>query len=919
MFSQEFKETMYEPWSAEYVKYDDIVADMEKRLEHRWNEKDELDFKMAISSEADKVDYFISRKQREIDSRLAYCERSLTQNRDMSQNVSRNLFDSTDDTLTEILMDLNDLSKFTRYNVLAIQNLIQKHDSTTPFNAHPLFVDIIRSKSLDRQRFDIALVKVSTLHELCKNKGQSTANPLQHSRNTNNVELTTAKYWIHADNITELKALLLFNLPVVVYNPNKPIEPSDSAVSTVYFDNPDFDLYQGTLQRDENAEIIRFRWYGTLESRQVYIERRAHRATEADGRTIRDRICMNAIKIQDFIMGKYTADQYANDLRANAAALKLTDEAIRNNHGIATRIMTSIRQKRLEPVMRIFHNRTTFQSPANQGLRITLDTELTFVREDGKMERRQGSWRRPDMNIQFPFDNINPNDIQRFPYALLETKFESRGNHPPEWLSRLLESHLVHEVPRFSKYLQGVSHFWNPRLPMLPWWLSELNVDIRNTNMASNFSGLSRSKSLKPLIDGKYRVGYLESQLQHSTTLIRSESSRKKAELTRGPSTRSMIRTRLPDMNRPSNLSAIQHHGSPNPFSSNTNSPRSLSPQTHNSQSANGHNPFDDPIWSQNDHISYDVPGWGTQDSMNGSGSTARSRTINNSTPNGDGRRLNEFHDTSSAEYLIGNKGTSPLSFNVYTEKLTHPNNLGGDDGRPNDSFATTERKGVVLTDVEKGASQTTIKKINKIDPKIYFANERTFIHWLNFSAMLLSVAMILLNFGDSLNRTVGILLFSIAFILAIYATVFYRWRGHRITHKPDQRYDDFYGPIILIVLFVGGLILNFALRFNAPYDAGSGHYLGVNTATIIPPQSTYAPNIPSFNIPVPTTAATDFTDGITYPTDSFDSAFSDIEDPATDFATDTDTGIIDDTIQTGIEGVSEPIDSTVPTGAIVP
>ncbi|KAG1219220.1 hypothetical protein G6F68_021451 [Rhizopus microsporus] len=40
-------------------------------------------------------------------------------------------------------------------------------------------------------------------------------------------------------------------------------------------------------------------------------------------------------------------------------------------------------------------------------------------------------------------------------------------------------------------------------MPLLPWWLPEMDIDIRKPR-ATNF-GLTRSKSFKPLIDGQYR------------------------------------------------------------------------------------------------------------------------------------------------------------------------------------------------------------------------------------------------------------------------------------------------------------------------------------------------------------------------------------------------------------------------------
>lgn len=805
-FGQELQENIYAPWSSEYVSYNDIKLDMRERQEnHKWNDIDEHDFETALRLEAEKVDSFISRKQREIESRLAYCERALTQqSKDISPSVASNLFDTTDDTLTEILMDLNDLSKFTRYNFLAIQKLIKKHDKHTDYNNQPLFVDIIRSKSLDRQRFDVALVKISTLHDLCRLRGEVRQGNAAAGLDQNAFERATAKYWIHPDNVTELKAILLFHLPVLVFNAEKPIESADSAISSVYFDNPDFDLYQGRLQRDESAEAIRFRWYGPMESNSIFIERKTHHAPWSEGASVKDRFRLNGDKVDAFVAGTYTAEQYADDLRSKGTS----EEIVKANYFIASDVQKSIGEKKLEPVMRVFYNRTAFQIPGDQRLRLSLDTDLTFVREDGIDERRHGSWHRPDMGIDYPFDNINPAEVYKFPYAVLETKLQTHlGQEPPQWLTRLLESRLVYEVPRFSKFLQGAAFFWNPRLPLLPWWLSQLELDIRNAKTPTgNFSGLSRSKSLKPLIDGKYRMGYLESQLERSSTLKRVESTIKKPLLTRGASTRS---TKMPrsaetgDIGRKLSLTRPTITGTPSGAST---------PPISQAGSHRSGNPFDDPIWSQHD-ISYDMPGGiASRNSVAGSGSTSRIRAM---TP--DGRRNHDLFDTSSTEFLMGGKQT-PRSSYVNNEK--HNDKLS--EARLDSYFDENLEEGNrgAYDSDEEAAERKRIKKEKKkalkekeggatMEPKIYFANERTFIHWLHFAALILSVALTLMNFGDGINKIVGGVFFGISMVFSIYAIGFYRWRAWRITNKPHLRYDDIYGPVFLCILLLGALVVS--------------------------------------------------------------------------------------------------------------
>ena len=41
------------------------------------------------------------------------------------------------------------------------------------------------------------------------------------------------------------------------------------AISSVYFDNEDLELYLGRLEKTEGAEAVRLRWYGDMEQKTV--------------------------------------------------------------------------------------------------------------------------------------------------------------------------------------------------------------------------------------------------------------------------------------------------------------------------------------------------------------------------------------------------------------------------------------------------------------------------------------------------------------------------------------------------------------------------------------------------------------------------------------------------------------------------
>ncbi|KAI9350425.1 VTC domain-containing protein [Pilaira anomala] len=640
-YGQELQQNIFSPWRLSYISYDILKKELKiRQLDHGWTDKDESDFTNLLDNELTKVYDFVNAKLSEIDARILYCERTiqtLQKNPSVSSDANYGIMD---EALTEILFDVNDLSRFTRVNFVAIQKILKKHDKWTGLNLKHDFVNKLREKPLDKQRFDVAIIYISALHDICRNRGKQSPGNSASGGDQNAFERATAKYWIHPDNITEVKAIIMLHLPVLIFNKDKKYEPSDSAVSSIYFDNTNFDLYTGRLQRDEEAEAIRFRWYGPINSTSVFIERKTHHASWLDGASVKDRFRIKEHQVNQFMTGIYTADQIAEDQK------KAGTEAstVENVRFIATGVQKSFKEKNIEPMIRAFYNRTAFQLPDNQRVRISLDTDLTFIREDhlDSLTRRQPTynWRRNDVGIDYPFSHVKDGDILRFPYAVLETKLQTHlGQEPPAWLNSLVESHLVHEVPRFSKYLHGACHFYRERLPLLPWWLAELNVDIRKPR-AENI-GLTRSRSFKPLIDGKYRRAMIEEKERANQQAV-VQSSEKKSKKAKGSSVEKEIKQKKESIHK----------------------------------------------------------------------------------------FFNKKNDKSD-DLEIG----TPVT---------------GEEFENN----TNKRQKVKV----------------RVEPKVFFANERTFIAWLQFCALLLTVALNLLNFGDMISRTVGGIFIGLSAGIAIYA-----------------------------------------------------------------------------------------------------------------------------------------------------
>ena len=109
-----------------------------------------------------------------------------------------------------------------------------------------------------------------------------------------------------------------------------------------------------------------------------------------------------------------------------------------------------------------------------------------------------------------------------------------------------------------------------------------------------------------------------------------------------------------------------------------------------------------------------------------------------------------------------------------------------------------------------------------KIDPKTFFANERTFLKWLSISTMVGAMSVALLGFADATSdgaQLAGIILLPVSILFMVYALAVFRRRAHCIYMREPIRYDDTRGPTLLVVILAVALIMStyFSLRRAVP------------------------------------------------------------------------------------------------------
>jgi SPX domain protein involved in polyphosphate accumulation/uncharacterized membrane protein YidH (DUF202 family) len=101
-----------------------------------------------------------------------------------------------------------------------------------------------------------------------------------------------------------------------------------------------------------------------------------------------------------------------------------------------------------------------------------------------------------------------------------------------------------------------------------------------------------------------------------------------------------------------------------------------------------------------------------------------------------------------------------------------------------------------------------------RIEPKVFFANERTFLSWVQFSIFLGGVGTAMIGLGNTHAYLIGVMLIAVAAIFSFYALYLFHFRAARIRIKDPGPYEDLMGPSILTGIFIIVMLLAFIFKF---------------------------------------------------------------------------------------------------------
>jgi len=290
----------------------------------------------------------------------------------------------------------------------------------------------------------------------------------------------------------------------------------------------------------------------------------------------------------------------------------------------------------------------------------------------------------------------------------LEVKLQTHhGQEPPAWIVELINSHLVESCPRFSKYIHGVATLLEDKIQILPFWLPQMDQDIRkppNTDFGLT-SFLPRAWpvgtpqiNLRPPLAPRALIEGSDSTVAGAKSLSEFEP---KIPKTMDKATYQQKMAEKNANRRPTE--PINFYNQPMGVASSKASVTGSHPLVDNGSTVSNQalmappaRPWIDRLNNRDSHLSL-----GSESFM-----TEKNNGMNNQNGNNGNNGNNENDDG-----LLRKKSTIRRKRFGFREKRTP---------------ATGPKR-----------AQAPVR----MEPKVFFANERTFLNWLQFSVLLGSVS----------------------------------------------------------------------------------------------------------------------------------------------------------------------------------
>lgn len=498
VFERKLGKEIYEPWRDYYLNYIKLKKLLKEEviIKNAWTETDEQNFVSALDSDLEKVYTFQVNTYDDLNEQLNELQASTES---ASPNFDVQKFTSKLELVLELTQELN---HFQRLNYTGFTKIVKKHDRLHPsYSVKPLLNVRLKNLPFHSEDYSPLLFKISALFQFLRdNYDVDQSLSKLSSFNDESVEdYQSFKFWVHPDNLMEVKANILRHLPVLVYNSKNNYYDEDDddddedevarfgrndpQINCLYFDNENFDLYNNKLTKSPNASALRIKWVGPLyEKPEILIEKKTFEK-QSETYNVDEKFTLKEKYLDSFVDGTFNATKYLSKLKKKGK----TDEEVEEAKKHIDSFSKYIKENHVQPCVRTTYKRTAFQIPGDDKVRIVIDSDIYFIREDAfdseRPIRDPSKWHRTDIDskVNNPLSLLRKGEFVKFPYAELEVKVRTkRRGSKIVWIDDLVQSHLVKEIPNFSKFIHGVGSLFleDDKLDNIPLWFNELEADL---------------------------------------------------------------------------------------------------------------------------------------------------------------------------------------------------------------------------------------------------------------------------------------------------------------------------------------------------------------------------------------------------------------------------------------------------------
>ncbi|CAE6354411.1 unnamed protein product [Rhizoctonia solani] len=155
----------------------------------------------------------------------------------------------------------------------------------------------------------------------------------------------------------------------------------------------------------------------------------------------------------------------------------------------------------------------------------------------------------------------------------------------------------------------------------------------------------------------------------------------------------------------------------------------------------------------------------------------------------------------------------NPVGFRARSTRIDRIPDSGATDGVPN--YRSVEAGGSSQGRVRVRVPKKIATPI-KVETKVWLANERTWVSYLNMGVLLSTLSLALFNASnDAISLLFAYIYAVISVAVMVYGYVIYQRRITRIRKRDPGHFDQIVGPVLICAALFFAVLANFIIRIR--------------------------------------------------------------------------------------------------------